>query len=115
MTIKTPASKTSGRKQADIDIDVRWVMRELLDEGRVAQEDYNIISTTPREKKELSWHPLQVVAKYQLGDRQRGDRIIDIDFLSEWLAGKAGLPQYHIDPLKVKVDQVTTVMSYAFA
>jgi general secretion pathway protein E len=105
LTIKTP----------DIDIDVRWVMRELLDEGRVAQEDYNIISTTPREKKELSWHPLQVVAKYQLGDRQRGDRIIDIDFLSEWLAGKSGLPQYHIDPLKVKVDQVTTVMSYAFA
>ncbi|MCK5875605.1 MAG: type II/IV secretion system protein [Alcanivoracaceae bacterium] len=90
-------------------------MRELLDEGRVAQEDYNIISTTPREKKELSWHPLQVVAKYQLGDRQRGDRIIDIDFLSEWLAGKSGLPQYHIDPLKVKVDQITTVMSYAFA
>lgn len=115
MTIKTPASKASGRKQADIDIDVRWVMRELLDEGRVAQEDYNIISTTPREKKELSWHPLQVVAKYQLGDRQRGDRIIDIDFLSEWLAGKSGLPQYHIDPLKVKVDQITTVMSYAFA
>lgn len=115
MTIKTPASKASGRKQADIDIDVRWVMRELLDEGRVAQEDYNIISTTPREKKELSWHPLEVVAKYQLGDRQRGDRIIDIDFLSEWLAGKSGLPQYHIDPLKVKVDQVTTVMSYAFA
>jgi general secretion pathway protein E len=115
LTIKTPASKASGRKQADIDIDVRWVMRELLDEGRVAQEDYNIISTTPREKKELSWHPLQVVAKYQLGDRQRGDRIIDIDFLSEWLAGKSGLPQYHIDPLKVKVDQVTTVMSYAFA
>ena len=115
MTIKTPASKASGRKQADVDIDVRWVMRELLDEGRVAQEDYNIISTTPREKKELSWHPLQVVAKYQLGDRQRGDRIIDIDFLSEWLAGKSGLPQYHIDPLKVKVDQITTVMSYAFA
>ena len=38
-------------------IDVRWLMRELLDEGRVSQEDFNVISTTPREKKELNWHP----------------------------------------------------------
>src|SRR5690606_36591106 len=40
---------------------------------------------------------------------------VDMEFLSAWLADKAGLPLYHLDPLKVKVDQVTTVMSYAFA
>ncbi|MFN3712198.1 MAG: GspE/PulE family protein [Alcanivoracaceae bacterium] len=90
-------------------------MRELLSEGRVAQEDYNIISTTPREKKELGWHPLQVVARYQLADRSRDGRLIDLDFLSDWLAQKATMPLFHIDPLKIKVDQVTTVMSYAFA
>ena len=112
---RTPASKTAPRKPVDMDIDVRWVMRELLEEGRVPQEDYNVISTTPRDKKELGWHPLQVVAKYQLADKLRGGRVLDIDFLSEWLAEKSGLPQFHVDPLKIKVDQVTTVMSYAFA
>ena len=112
---RTPASKTTPRKLVDMDIDVRWVMRELLEEGRVPQEDYNVISTTPRDKKELGWHPLQVVAKYQLADKLRGGRVLDIDFLSEWLAEKSGLPQFHVDPLKIKVDQVTTVMSYAFA
>jgi general secretion pathway protein E len=115
LTTPTPASKASARKAPEIDIDVRWVMRELLSEGRVGQEDYNVISTTPRDKKELGWHPLQVVAKYQLADRSRDGRLIDLDFLSDWLAQKAAMPLFHIDPLKIKVDQVTTVMSYAFA
>jgi general secretion pathway protein E len=97
------------------EVDVRWVMRELLDEQRVTQEEFNVISTTPRENKELNWHPLQVVAKYRLVDRAHGQRIMDMEFLSDWLAAKSDLTLYHIDPLKVDVDQVTRVMSYAFA
>ena len=97
------------------EVDVRWVMRELLDEQRVTREEFNVISTTPRENKELNWHPLQVVAKYRLVDRAHGQRIMDVEFLSDWLAAKSGLPLYHIDPLKVDVDQITRVMSYAFA
>ncbi|MDF1821024.1 MAG: GspE/PulE family protein [Alcanivoracaceae bacterium] len=90
-------------------------MRELLDEQRVTQEQFNVISTTPREKSELSWHPLEVVAKYQLADRQRDGEALTLDWLSQWLADKAGLPLFNLDPLNTKVDQVTTVMSYAFA
>ncbi|MED5388932.1 MAG: GspE/PulE family protein [Pseudomonadota bacterium] len=90
-------------------------MRELLEEGRVSQEDFNVISTTPREKKELNWHPIQVLAKYRLTDRTNTHQLLDVDFLTDWLGEKAGMPVYHIDPLKVHVDQVTHVMSYAFA
>ncbi|UWN50579.1 Type II secretion system protein E [Alcanivorax sp. ALC70] len=97
------------------EVDVRWVMRELLDEQRVSREDFNVISTTPRENKELNWHPLEVVAKYRLVDQSHGQRVLDVEFLSQWLAEKSGLPLYHIDPLKVDVDRITRVMSYAFA
>ena len=96
-------------------IDVRWLMRELLEEGRVSQEDFNVISTTPREKKELNWHPIQVLAKYRLTDQTNTHQLLDVDFLTHWLGEKAGIPVCHIDPLKVHVDQVTNVMSYAFA
>ena len=115
MTAKAEPKPGASVRQSGVTIDVRWIMRELLEEGRVTQEDYNVISTTPREKNELGWHPAQVVAKYQLADPQRGDKLIDMEFLTEWLANKARLPLYHLDPLKVKVDLVTTVMSYAFA
>lgn len=104
------ASTASGTE-----VDVRWVMRELLEEQRITQEEFNVISTTPREKSELSWHPLEIVAKYQLADRQRDGALLDLDWLSQWLADKAGLELFNLDPLNTKVDQVTTVMSYAFA
>ena len=96
-------------------IDVRWLMRELLEEGRVSQEDFNVISTTPREKKELNWHPIQVLAKYRLTDRSNTHQLLDVEFLTRWLGEKADIRVCHIDPLKVHVDQVTNVMSYAFA
>jgi general secretion pathway protein E len=113
-----PAAKKSpggGATAPGTEVDVRWIMRELLDEQRVTQEQFNVISTTPREKTELSWHPLEVVAKYQLADRQRDGEVLTLDWLSQWLADKAGLPLFNLDPLNTKVDQVTTVMSYAFA
>src|SRR5690606_13888047 len=40
---------------------------------------------------------------------------LTLDFLCEWLAGKVGLPFFTIDPLKVDVTAVTSVMSYAYA
>ena len=115
MTAKAESRSGPARNMSGIEIDVRWIMRELLDEKRVSQEDYNVIATTPREKGEISWHPAQVVAKYRLKDALRGDKPIDMAFLTDWLAEKSGLQVYHLDPLKVKVDQITTVMSYAFA
>ena len=115
MTAKAAPSKSSAANMQGIEIDVRWIMRELLEEKRVSREDFNVISTTPREKKEFAWHAAEVVAKYQLADPVRGGKLIDMDFLSQWMAEKSGLEMYHLDPLKVKVDQITTVMSYAFA
>ena len=41
--------------------------------------------------------------------------VINMEFLIEWLAGKAGLTAYHIDPLKIDVAAVTEVMSQAYA
>lgn len=96
-------------------VDLRWLMRELLEEGRVTREDFNVISTTPRESRELNWHPIELLAKYRLTDRTNTHQLLDVAFLTDWLGEKAGLPVYHIDPLKVQVDQVTHVMSYAFA
>lgn len=95
-------------------MDVRWVMRELLEEGRVDQENFNVIATTPRSQQERSWHVLEVVAKYRLTDQLDGE-LLDTEKLSHWLANKVELPYFTIDPLSVVVDQITGVMSYAFA
>lgn len=106
----SPAAALQG-----LNIDVRWVLRELLEEKRISREDFNVLSTTPREKKDMALHPLEIVARHGLSDSTREGRLIDLPWLTRWLADKAGLEVYTIDPLKTRVDQVTTIMSYAFA
>ncbi|HEY0663171.1 MAG TPA: GspE/PulE family protein, partial [Thiobacillaceae bacterium] len=38
-----------------------------------------------------------------------------LDWLTQWFAQKAGLPFFHLDPLKVNVAKIAEVMSYKFA
>jgi general secretion pathway protein E len=60
-------------------------------------------------------HPLIVIAEQRWKSSAPPHRVLDIDALTEWLAGWAGLPYYHIDPLKVNLSAVTDVMSSAYA
>lgn len=97
-------------------VDLRWCLDELLKDRRIAQRDANLVSTTPRARDQLNWHPLQVIAKFDfpdLGSSSGG--LLTLDVLTAWLAGKAGQPVFNIDPLKIRAGEVTQVMSYKFA
>lgn len=60
-------------------------------------------------------HPLIVVAEQHWKSPQPPNRVLDLEALTQWLAEWAGLPYYHIDPLKVNLAAVTDVMSSAYA
>jgi len=47
--------------------------------------------------------------------RERDGKPLDLEMLTEWLAGRAGLPYLRIDPLKVDVGKVADTMSAAYA
>ena len=47
--------------------------------------------------------------------RASDDKALDIELLTQWLAGRAGLDYLRIDPLKVDVGKVADAMSAAFA
>ena len=46
---------------------------------------------------------------------QRAGKALDTEALTEWLAGRAGLPYLRIDPLKADVGRVADVMSVRYA
>jgi len=60
-------------------------------------------------------HPLTVIAEQHWKTPESPQRPLDLEALTEWLAGWCGLPYYHIDPLKVNLAAVTDVMSSAYA
>ncbi|MCG8535232.1 MAG: GspE/PulE family protein [Pseudomonadales bacterium] len=114
MSTSSKGKATSVFKPS-IRIDVRWVLDGLLEDARITERDANFVAGQRREKNELNWNPLQVVAKYGLTDQQDEHRKLDLDKLTDWLAKRVGQVVYHIDPLKVDVASITSVMSYKFA
>jgi general secretion pathway protein E len=96
-------------------LDLRGLLDDLLRDGRVQQRDAEDILITPRTKRQLHLHPLELIAERELPDPERPDKTLDLDALTHWLCEQCGQPYYRIDPLKVNVGRSTGVMSYAFA
>ncbi len=60
-------------------------------------------------------HPLVLIAEMNFRSADAARRLLDLETLTEWIAGQAGLPYQHIDPLKVDFTRVVDVMSSAYA
>ena len=110
----------TAKKKFSIQVDVRWCLDQLLHDGRITQRDVNLVTTTARRKEQLTWHPLMIIADFKLIDlaaeaEQTVAKKLTIDVLTQWLAQKADIPLYRIDPLKVNVPSVTAIMSLEFA
>ncbi|USA47988.1 GspE/PulE family protein [Acinetobacter sp. C26M] len=96
-------------------IDVTWCLEQLLKDGRITERDKLLIQTTHRQKEQLKWHPLQWIANFNLKDQLNVDSTLTLNRLCQWLAEKADIPLFVIDPLKADVAALTSVMSQEFA
>jgi general secretion pathway protein E len=111
------ASEFKAAPAEDVErmLDLRAVLDELVRESRIRQRDAEDLLISPRSKKQLQMHPLELIAEQGLDDELRPGRTLDLEALTQWLSDRSGQPYYRIDPLKVSVTRSTAVMSYAFA
>jgi general secretion pathway protein E len=96
-------------------IELRACVDDLLLDGRLSQQDANMITSKTRTREQSGMHPINYVASFKLQDQSHASRILDDNALCEWLSAKSQTPLFTIDPLKIDVSQVTDVMSFAFA
>ncbi len=108
--MSTLASPTQDRW-----LDLNDILRELVAQGRVAQEQAEQCMVLRRASANAQLHPLEFLAAQQVDDLQRPGRKHDLEGLTVWLANFASQPYLRIDPLKIDVAAVTPLMSYAFA
>ncbi|MCQ4297266.1 GspE/PulE family protein [Pseudomonas stutzeri] len=99
----------------DRPLDLNDLLRELVAQGRVAQDSAEQCLTVRRSAVANQQHPLEFLAAQQLDDLQRPGKKLDLETLTVWLAERAGQPYLRIDPLKIDVAAITPLMSYAFA
>ncbi|HJV62390.1 MAG TPA: type II/IV secretion system protein, partial [Albitalea sp.] len=94
-------------------LDWRMLVKWLREDHVISAED------AERTKKRFgaadsAQHPIVRLAAAGL-TRKGSGKPLDSEALTEWLAGRCGLPYVRIDPLKVDVGRVADVMSISYA
>ena len=88
---------------------IEWLARDGVISPAEAQR--TIARCARAESKQAPLVRLAAVAM----TRESDGKPLDLEMLSQWLAGRAGLPYLRIDPLKVDVGKVADTMSAAYA
>jgi general secretion pathway protein E len=91
------------------------VVNALIADGLVPREEAERLASDRRAHKAGPIHPLVVIADQKWRSAEPPHRLLTLEALTEWYAGKAGLPYFHVDPLKINFAAVTEVMSSAYA
>lgn len=99
----------------EITQNMRGVIEDLVEEGRLSRSDADQLSLKTRTKEQLTWHPIELIAEEAPVDQHNPLRTLDLELLTQWTAEKSKQPYKRIDPLKIDAQKVTKVMSYEYA
>ncbi len=90
-----------------------YVVKQLVTDGLLSAADAERFRVTGG--RERAGHPLVVLAEMNYRSPQADRQLLDLETLTRWIAEKAALPYFHIDPLKVDFTRVVDVMSSSYA
>ena len=101
-------------EQIDRRLTIKEIVEDLIEDERVekAIADEFLI---PVRSSGLEIHPLVIISQQEWPDKINPKKKLTLERLTEWLAHRSGMPYFRIDPLKVDVTSVTSVMSSAYA
>ncbi len=101
-------------KPLDLQQIFTWLMADGVIEKANVKAAYNQAQALLKNAG-IATHPLTAVAQCKLQSALAPHKPLTLDWLSEWVAGKANMPFFRIDPLKVDFTRVADVMSATYA
>jgi general secretion pathway protein E len=113
--LSTTSATTSGSARAttsDKRLRLDDILKLMVADGLVAAGDAEKLAKTRTLRFE---HPLEAIADQKWKSAVPPHRMMTLEWLVEWLAGKLGVPYMHIDPLKIDLGAVTATMTNAYA
>ena len=101
--------------QTEKELDIQEVLNWLEADSMVTTENAKMLRTLAVSPEYREKNALIVISERQWVDQRDGHSVLDLEVLTIWLSDRVQLPYYRIDPLKIDVTKVTSVMSYAYA
>ena len=108
----SPNQTTAAAKTADRRLRLDDILKLLLAEGIITAAEADGLLKNRRLRYD---HPLEAIAVQKWHNQLPPRKLLHLEWLVEWLAGKLGVPYLHIDPLRIDFSGVTSTMSYAYA
>jgi general secretion pathway protein E len=103
-----------AQKVLDLQQIFTWLLADGIVEKANAKKQYTQVQALWKNAT-LPMHPLVAIAQCKLQSAFPPHRVLSLDWLTEWMAGKVHLPFYRIDPLKIDFTRVADVMSATYA
>jgi general secretion pathway protein E len=120
VTVKSTVSAAGRDKQAAPPSTVPngrvtsgYLVKQLVTDGLLSASDAERFKVSGG--RERAGHPVAVLAEMNFRSPQSDRALLDLERLTQWLAEKASLPYFHIDPLRVDFTRVVDVMSSSYA
>ncbi|MFO1302557.1 MAG: GspE/PulE family protein [Burkholderiales bacterium] len=109
-TAESVAARTT--KTPDRRLQLDDILKLMVMDGLVHAADAEHLG---RSRTKQFDHPLELVAAQKWKAARPPNKLMTLEWLVEWLAGRLKVPYYHIDPLKIDLTSVTQTMSNAYA
>jgi general secretion pathway protein E len=87
---------------------LRWLVRDDMVPERDAEKFL-------RSHKGGQLHPLAVLGEQKWRSALPPNKLLTVEFLTEWLAAHIGIPYFHIDPLQLNFGGIANVVSKSYA
>lgn len=100
---------------ADTNLELGYVLDLLEKDGLIKQQQRVQMSALQTERSRVKLHPLIAIAEQGWQSATQPSYPLTLETLTRWLADRVGQPYMRIDPLKVDVEKITSVVSQAYA
>ena len=106
------AARPSTTPGGDRRLRLSDILKLLVNDGWVDAETADRLARSPIRGSD---GPLELIANQKWRSATPPHKLLTLETLVEWLAGKLGIPYVHVDPLKIDLVAVTQTMSYGYA
>lgn len=113
----TPSQPSSRPRRPEQRLTLKEVLDDLVLDGLVDVAEIEQAGLGARAER-VELHPLVIIANKQLRQRLPPHPVLSLEAITEWLAGRVGLPYLRIDPLKLDiaaVERLLPFVSYEYA
>ncbi|MDD5385180.1 MAG: GspE/PulE family protein [Gallionella sp.] len=110
MSQKPPFVPQSGERKLTLGELLHW----LAQDGMVSPTETEKLARN-RKADHSNLHPLVIIGEQKWRSLLPPGKLLSVEFLTEWLAARIGMPYFHIDPLQLNFGGITNIVSKSYA